>query len=35
MEVRMMNKPHMPTLGCSVVIIVAVVLLYHFTLRKR
>lgn len=30
-----MQKPHLPTLGTSVVIIVVVVVLYHFTLGKR
>ena len=31
----MLSKPHMPTLGATVAIIVVVVLLYHFTLSKK
>jgi hypothetical protein len=30
-----MQKPHMPTLGTAAVIVVVVVLLYHFTLGKK
>lgn len=30
-----MKSPHMPTLGVTVVIIVVVLVLYHFTLAKK
>ena len=31
----MMNKPHMPTLGATVVIVLVVVVLYHFGFARR
>jgi hypothetical protein len=31
----MLNKPHLPTLGATVVIILVVVLLYHFGFAKK
>lgn len=30
----MLNKPHMPTLGATVAILVVVLLVYHFAFRK-
>lgn len=30
-----MGKPHMPTLGVTVVIILVVLVVYHFGFRKR
>jgi hypothetical protein len=30
-----MQKPHLPTLGTTVVILVVAILLYHFTLGKK
>lgn len=30
-----MNKPHMPTLGATVVIILAVLVLYHFGFHRK
>jgi hypothetical protein len=30
-----MQKPHLPTLGTTVVILVVAIVLYHFTLGKK
>jgi hypothetical protein len=30
-----MQKPHLPTLGTTVVILVVALVLYHFTLGKK
>lgn len=31
----MTNKPHLPTMGAMVVIVVAIVILYHFGFHKK
>ena len=31
----MLNKPHMPTLGATVAIILVVLVIYHFGFRKK
>lgn len=31
----MNNKPHMPTMGATVLIVVVIVVLYHFGFNKR
>jgi hypothetical protein len=31
----MTNKPHMPTVGAAVLIVVVIVVLYHFGFHKR
>jgi len=31
----MTNKPHMPTMGATVVIVVVIIVLYHFGFHKK
>lgn len=31
----MMNKPHLPTLGATVAIVVVIIVLYHFGFHRK